>query len=90
MKNDYYIDAFGVYRHKKKKPMRSQPKTDNNTAGQCHNNIHSGRMTLKMVRDHDCLGKKCPFFEKNDNHSHWKKKEAIKQKRKLEREMILV
>lgn len=45
--------------------------------GCCHNWIHPGKMTRKLMEAHDCLGKQCSFFEKYASATYW---EALRQK----------
>lgn len=74
---EYYKDAFGFYRSKKKEPryMGQQPKGDN-IAGYCTNKLHKGKMSVKMIKQHDCLNKQCPYFRKNTKHPKFAKKEV--------------
>ncbi len=57
------------------------------TAGICHNRIHTGRMSIHTIKQHECLGKQCPFFEKVD-HPYWEKREMIKLLKKQDKEAI--
>ena len=50
--------------------------------GSCHNLIHPGKMTRKIMEEHDCLGKNCKFFEKNNESPYW----AAEEKRKRQKE----
>lgn len=53
--------------------------------GCCHNAIHPGKMTEKMMKQHDCIGKQCRFFEKYEKSTYWlqqKQKQAEKANRK--------
>lgn len=43
------------------------------TCGYCHNQRHHGRLSIKLVREHKCIEKQCPFLEKYD-HPIWRKK----------------
>lgn len=47
--------------------------------GCCHNRLHPGRMTQKLMEQHDCLGKQCRYFEKYEAASYWQA-QAIKAK----------
>ena len=49
---------------------------------------HARYLTVKMVRQHDCLNKQCYHLIKNDNHKWWQQRAEIKQKRK-ERKMYM-
>lgn len=39
--------------------------------GCCHNQIHPGKLTRQLMENHDCIGKKCHFFEKYEDASYW-------------------
>lgn len=43
---------------------------------------HHCYLTVKQVRQHECLQKKCWHLHKNENHDWWRQREVIKQKRK--------
>lgn len=45
--------------------------------GVCHNKSHKGFLCAKAIREHECIGKNCPYFEKLD-HPYW-----IQSERKL-------
>lgn len=50
--------------------------------GCCHNRIHPGKLTQKLMEDHNCLGKGCRFFEKYETADYWRelaRKTAVKQ-----------
>lgn len=42
--------------------------------GCCHNRIHPGKLTRKLMETHDCLGKECRFFEKYEDADYWREK----------------
>lgn len=42
--------------------------------GYCHNRLHTGKLTQKLMEEHDCLGKECRFFEKYETASYWKER----------------
>lgn len=47
--------------------------------GCCHNQLHPGRLTQKLMEEHDCIRKECRFFEKYEASSYWQA-QAIKAK----------
>ena len=47
---------------------------------------HHKHLTVKMVKQHECLNKQCNHLVKNEEHKWWAQRELIKQKRK-ERKM---
>lgn len=58
-----------------------------NIAGVCHNNIHRGYLDVKLLQQHDCINKKCPFLEKAEDYPFWVARENIaREKKKQSRE----
>ena len=45
-------------------------------------------MTVKQMRAKECLQKECRYLVKNENHSYWKQREIIKQKKKTKKQMF--
>ena len=61
-------------------------------AGYCHNIIHPGHVTRALLREHDCLGKQCTFFQKYEDSPVWAAleqqrlaKARVKQRKKAEK-----
>lgn len=57
--------------------------------GCCHNMIHPGKLTAKIMQEHDCIGKQCSFFEKYEDSAYWiaqAQKRNEKDKRKAEQQ----
>ena len=55
-----------------------------NVVGYCHCDTHRGTVTKALLKSHDCINKKCPFF-KRDNPEYWRRIDAAvtaKQRRK--------
>ena len=52
--------------------------------GHCYNMTHPGDLTLKIMEEHDCLKKNCPFFKKYEDRPYWIDRN-VKEKRKAER-----
>ena len=50
--------------------------------GCCHNRIHPGKLTRKLMEAHDCLGKECRFFEKYEDADYWREKTGKPPRRK--------
>lgn len=44
--------------------------------GWCHNHLHKGAVNRSLLEEHDCLGKQCPFLEKNRESPFWEAMEA--------------
>lgn len=47
---------------------------------------HHKYLTVKQVRQHECLQKQCHYLRKNENHDWWRQREVMKQKRKIRKE----
>lgn len=58
----------------------------NNVAGYCHNPKHPYAMTVRQITCKNCLGKRCEYLEKNEEHQWWHQREVMKQKRKKRKE----
>lgn len=43
---------------------------------------HHCHLTVKQVKQHECLKKQCHHFIKNDKHDWWRQREVIKQRKK--------
>ena len=52
--------------------------------GWCQNIIHKGAVNKTIMKEHDCLGKNCPYLERNCQSPFWKNYE-LEQKAKEER-----
>ncbi|MBQ7295272.1 MAG: hypothetical protein IJW86_03665 [Clostridia bacterium] len=50
---------------------------------------HHKYLTVKQVRQHDCLGKQCWYLHKNENHDWWRQREVIKQRRREKRQQLI-
>lgn len=57
--------------------------------GFCHNMIHPGSLTRKIMEEHDCPGKNCKYFEKYSDSTYWiaeeKKRQQKEQRKQLQR-----
>lgn len=42
-----------------------------NIVGCCHYHLHPGKLTKRLLLEHDCLGKQCVFLEKYDDATYW-------------------
>lgn len=47
---------------------------------------HHCYLTVKQVKQHECLKKQCWYLYKNENHDWWRQREVAKQKRKERKE----
>lgn len=58
----------------------------NNCCAYCK--FHYASMTVKQMRAKNCLQKECRHLIKNENHSYWRQREMIKQKKKAKKQMF--
>ena len=58
----------------------------NNVAAYCKHH-HCG-MTVKQMRQKNCLGKGCYYLVKNEQHDYWRQREVTKQRRKARKQAI--
>lgn len=54
--------------------------------GCCHYRGHPGKINRKLMEQHNCIGKQCRYFRKNEASTYWE--EAQRQADKKEREKI--
>lgn len=43
---------------------------------------HRCYLTVKQVKQHECLRKQCWHLKRNEEHDWWRQREVIKQRRK--------
>ena len=55
----------------------------NRACGYCVH--HRKYLTVKQLRQHECLQKQCYYLKKNEQHDWWRQREQIKQKRKAKK-----
>ena len=55
----------------------------NRACGYCV--YHHCYLTVKQVKQHNCLGKQCWHLKKNEQHDWWRQRDVIKRKRKEKR-----
>ena len=53
--------------------------------GYCHNNTHIGYVSHKIMKQHGCLAKQCPYFRKYEDHPYWINRAKINEKKKQDR-----
>lgn len=58
----------------------------NNVAGFCR--YHNCSVTVKQMKNKNCLQKGCRYLIKNEKHQYWHQREITKQKRKNRKQMI--
>lgn len=49
--------------------------------GYCWCNLHKGYINLELLKEHECIDKKCEFFEKFTYHPYWVNKQKLKSER---------
>jgi hypothetical protein len=47
--------------------------------------LHKCSLTVKQVRQKNCLGKQCWYLRKYPSHEWWKQREVLKQKKKQDK-----
>lgn len=57
----------------------------NNPVAYCHNRLHKGYLTARIMRQHECLQKGCSYMERLPCQ-FWEQREVIKQKRRERKE----
>lgn len=57
-----------------------------NCCGYCK--LHQCSMTVKQMRQKECLQKQCWHLVKNEEHPYWKQRANMKQKRKNRKENL--
>ena len=58
----------------------------NRACGYCK--LHHKYLTVKHVRQHECLSKQCWHLQKNENHDWWRQREVVKQRRRARKEVL--
>ena len=56
-------------------------KRKNGIIGYCHNMIHLGYITVKLMQEHGCIDKNCKYFAKYTDRPFWIQKEKSKEKK---------
>ena len=85
MKGDDFLYAFEQERAQMKQVFLidgTRIKLEQNKIlGKCRSRIHPGTLTKRLMLEHDCIGKQCPFFQKNEAAAYWINDEARKKKK---------
>ena len=50
--------------------------------GRCHSTLHPGKLTRRIMEEHNCLGKRCSHFEKYEEAGYWRE---LERKQKLKK-----
>ena len=50
--------------------------------------FHQCSMTVKQMKQKECLQKQCWHLVKNEEHQYWRQREVMKQKRKARKARI--
>ena len=52
-----------------------------NIVGYCRYNLHRGKLNVKLLREHKCLEKQCPFFDRYEESPYWDKVARAKEEK---------
>lgn len=55
--------------------------------GCCHNRLHPGKLTQKLMEEHECLRKNCRYFEKYEGSCYWRAKTASAKAQRKAKEL---
>ena len=66
-------------------PQAMANQTQKMPVGWCSHNKHRGKLSVRQLKQHQCLKKQCIFFTKNEQHEYWDQREQIKQSKKAEK-----
>ena len=53
----------------------------------CHNRSHKGYLSVKALKEHECLRKQCCFLQKLE-HPYWEQRERIKEERRKKKDAL--
>lgn len=59
---------------------------DSKAVAYCHSKTHKGRLTVRMMKQHNCLQKQCSMLEKYEDHDYWRQREVIKARKKAKKD----
>lgn len=65
----------------------SQMCSEKRRLGYCWCDAHYGFLSKRLLDEHECLKKRCPFLEKFKSHGFWINREMVTEKR--ERKKII-
>ena len=51
--------------------------TKDKAVGFCHHKEHVGYLSPNLVKQHDCIGKNCKYFNKYEDHPYWIRKQIV-------------
>ena len=68
-----------------RRPQYFANQTQGIPVGWCSHNKHRGKLSVRQMKQHKCLGKQCMFFTKNEKHNYWKRREQIKKNKRDKR-----
>ena len=71
---------------------RNQILQTKNIVAYCHCDTHKGFISKSLMKQHGCIAKNCPFFDKSVNPIYWNNvahtKDERKEKRKQRKERL--
>ena len=57
-----------------------------NIVGYCNYKLHPGKISKRLLLEHNCLGKNCPYLKRNENSTYWihvAERERAREREKL-------
>lgn len=82
------IRKFDDRKHNHKNPytdIYGNPISDSHKLGYCHHKNHIGFLNHKLIMEHKCTSKNCPYFHKYESHPFWQEKQKRKGAKKHEK-----
>jgi hypothetical protein len=62
--------------------MNGQP-SDGRTIAYCHHPMHRGKLSATMMKNHDCLNKRCKYLHIYEEHPYWQERRTKKVRKKV-------
>lgn len=62
--------------------LKGQPNKENAVA-YCHNPMHKGYLSVKIIRCHKCLDKQCKYLEIYEDKQYWVDRKRKRNDKKL-------
>ncbi len=59
--------------------------TPQRAVGFCHYRQHQGYLSVKQLKNHNCLGKQCPYLQKYEDNIFWIRRVEIKELKKAKK-----
>ena len=52
--------------------------------------LHKGCLSVKEMKNKECLSKECFHLRKNEKHEYWNQRRILKERKKLRKRGVLV